>query len=47
MSAKSYRPDVDVPEWKGRHAPYDILKEGTIALVVVAVLTIGLSVLFG
>ncbi|HXC19093.1 MAG TPA: hypothetical protein VNT80_04205 [Acidimicrobiales bacterium] len=45
--AKAFRPDVDAPEWKGGHSPYDILKEGTIALVVVALLTIMLAVVFG
>jgi hypothetical protein len=47
MSKKSFRPDVDAPEWKGGHTPYDIIKEGTIALVVVAVLTVLLAVVFG
>ncbi|HUZ41903.1 MAG TPA: hypothetical protein VMU68_11010 [Acidimicrobiales bacterium] len=44
---KRFRPDVDVPEWKGGYSPYDILKEGAIALLVVAILTVGLAVLFG
>jgi hypothetical protein len=43
---KAFRPDVDAPEWKGGYAPYDILKEGTIALVVVALLTIALALIF-
>ena len=47
MSKKGVRPDVDAPEWKGGHTPYDIIKEGTIALVVVAVLTVLLAVVFG
>lgn len=47
MSKKGFRPDVDAPEWKGGHTPYDIIKEGTIALVVVAVLTVLLAVVFG
>jgi hypothetical protein len=45
--SKSFRPDVDAPEWKGGHSPYDIIKEGTIALVVVGLLTIILATLFG
>jgi hypothetical protein len=47
MSKKAFRPDVDAPEWKGGHTPYDILKEGTIALLVVALLTIVLASVFG
>jgi hypothetical protein len=42
-----YRPDVDAPEWRGGSYPYDILKEGTIALVVVVIITVALAVLFG
>ncbi|NNN03445.1 MAG: hypothetical protein HKL87_05570 [Acidimicrobiaceae bacterium] len=45
--SKRYNPDVDVPEYKGRYAPYDILKEGTIALVVVLILVLGLAITFG
>jgi hypothetical protein len=47
MSRKGFRPDVDAPEWKGGHTPYDILKEGTIALVVIGILTVLLAVVFG
>jgi hypothetical protein len=47
VSSKTFRPDVDAPEWKGGHSPYDIIKEGTIALVVVGLLTIILATLFG
>jgi hypothetical protein len=47
VSSKSFRPDVDAPEWKGGHSPYDIVKEGVIALVVVSLLTILLAVVFG
>jgi hypothetical protein len=43
---KSFRPDVDAPEYKGPYAPYDIIKEGTIAVVVVALLTVALAVVF-
>jgi hypothetical protein len=44
---KKFRPDVDVAPWKGGHTPYDIIKEGTIALVVVALLTVVLAIVFG
>jgi len=47
VKTKRYRPDVDVAPWKGGHSPYDIVKEGTIALVVVGLLTIALAVVFG
>jgi hypothetical protein len=38
---------VDAPEWKGGHTPYDIVKEGAIALLVVAILTLLLAIVFG
>ncbi len=44
---KAFRPDVDAPEWKGGHAPYDIIKEGSIAVAVVLVLTILFAIVFG
>ncbi len=44
---KRFRPDRDVHEWKGRQVPYDIIKEGVIALVVVALLTLVLAIVFG
>jgi len=47
MKKKAFRPDVDAPEWKGGYSPYDIIKEGTIAIVVVSILTILLAVAFG
>ena len=47
MSKKGFRPDVDAPEYKGHYAPYDIIKEGTIAIVVVAILVLFLAILFG
>ncbi len=47
MTSKRFRPDVDVAPWKGGHSPYDIIKEGTIALVVVGLLTVVFAVLFG
>jgi hypothetical protein len=47
MKSTKFRPDVDAPEWKGGHTPYDIVKEGVIALVVVALLTVLLAIVFG
>ena len=47
MKSTKFRPDVDAPEWKGGHTPYDIVKEGVIAFVVVALLTVLLAVVFG
>ena len=47
MSTKRYRPDVDAPQWRGGYYPYDILKEGTIALLVVLILTVTLALVFG
>jgi hypothetical protein len=44
---KKFRPDVDAPEWKGGHRPYDIIKEGAIAILVVTLLTVLLAVVFG
>jgi len=44
---KRFNPDRDAPEYKGGHAPYDIVKEGTIALVVVVILTVILATVFG
>ncbi|HEV7958968.1 MAG TPA: hypothetical protein VGP11_05865 [Acidimicrobiales bacterium] len=44
---KGFRPDVDAPAWKGGHTPYDIVKEGAIALLVVAILTLLLAIVFG
>ncbi|HET8989873.1 MAG TPA: hypothetical protein VFN59_02080 [Acidimicrobiales bacterium] len=40
-------PDVTVAPWTGPQRPYDIIKEGTIAFLVVAILTIGLALVFG
>jgi len=47
MSKKAFRPDVDAPTWRGGHGPYDIIKEGSIALLVVAILTLVFAVVFG
>ncbi|HTT59156.1 MAG TPA: hypothetical protein VMF33_03840 [Acidimicrobiales bacterium] len=46
MSARR-RADTDVPEWTGRQVPYDIIKEGVIALIVVTLLTLALAIVFG
>ena len=46
MKNNKYRPDVDAPEWKGAYVPYDIIKEGTIAVLVVLILTVALAVVF-
>jgi hypothetical protein len=47
VSRKKFNQDRDVGEWKGKYAPYDIIKEGTIALLVVGILVLGLAVFFG
>jgi len=47
VTTRRFRPDVDAPEWKGGHTPYDIVKEGALALLVVAILTIILAIVFG
>jgi hypothetical protein len=47
MREKKFRPDVDAPEWRGGHTPYDIIKEGVIAVLVVSLLTVLLAVVFG
>ncbi len=47
MSTKPFRPDVDAPEYKGKYAPYDIIREGTIAVIVVGLLVVLLATLFG
>jgi len=46
MTKKNFRPDVDAPEYKGPYAPYDIIKEGTIAVLVVFLLTAALALVF-
>lgn len=47
MRNRKFRPDVDVEEYQGPYAPYDIIKEGSIALVVVLILTLAFAVFFG
>jgi hypothetical protein len=44
--ARRFRPDRDVEEWKGAYRPYDIVKEGFVALLAVAVLVVLLAVVF-
>lgn len=48
MSALSdlLKPKDDTQPWKGRYAPYDLIKEASIAVGVIALLAIVLSVLF-
>jgi hypothetical protein len=47
MRNTKFRPDVDAPEWRGGHTPYDIIKEGTIAVLVISLATVLLAVVFG
>jgi len=44
---RRFNPDRDVNPWKGAYRPYDIAKEVTVCFVVVALLVIVLSALFG
>ena len=46
MTKKPLRPDVDAPEYKGAYVPYDIIKEGAIAVLVVFILTAALALVF-
>jgi len=46
MTKKAFRPDVDAPEYKGPYVPYDIIKEGAIAVLVVLILTAALAIVF-
>jgi len=41
-----FKPDRDASEWAGPYRPYDLVKEVTVALIVVSVLVVGLAVLF-
>ena len=45
--SKRFNPDRDVNPWKGGYRPYDIVKEVAICFLVVAVIVLGLAVLFG
>jgi hypothetical protein len=44
---KRVNPDRDAPDYQGGYSPYDIIKEGTIALVVITLLTVVLAAVFG
>jgi hypothetical protein len=44
---RRFKPDRDVEEWHGKYLPYDLVKEFTIAFVVVAILVVGLAIVFG
>ncbi len=44
---RRFNPDRDVSPWSGPLRPYDLLKEVTVAFIVVAVLVVGLAVVFG
>ncbi len=43
---RSFKQDRDVEEWHGAYHPYDLIKEGIIAFVVVSLLVVGLAVIF-
>ena len=43
---RRFKPDRDVEEWHGKYVRYDIVKEFTIAFVVVVILVVGLSIVF-
>jgi hypothetical protein len=44
--ARRFNPDRDVEEWHGKYLPYDLVKEFTIAFLVVVILVVGLAVAF-
>ncbi len=46
MRSRTFKPDRDVAEWTGPTVRYDLLKEVTMCFIVVAVLVVGLAVLF-
>lgn len=41
------RTELETAHWKGRTRPYDLIKEGVAALVIITVLVAALSTLFG
>jgi hypothetical protein len=45
-ATRRFRRDRDVEEWHGRYIPYDIAKEFTVAILVVAILVVLLAVVF-
>ena len=44
--SRRFNPDRDVEEWHGAYLPYDLIKEVTIAFVVVVILVVALAVVF-
>jgi len=44
---RTFKVDRDAPAYTGPYRPYDIVKEGVLALVAIAILTVGLAALFG
>jgi hypothetical protein len=44
---RAFKLDRDAPAYRGPYRPYDIVKEGVLALVVIAILTVGLAAMFG
>ncbi|MEI8126830.1 MAG: hypothetical protein WCG86_03325 [Actinomycetota bacterium] len=47
MAKRPFNPDRDVAEWHGASQPYDLLREGFVALIAVAILITSLALLFG
>lgn len=45
--ARRFKPDRDARPYRGAYLPYDIVKEGAIAFLVVAIMVVGLALLFG
>jgi len=43
---RRFNPDRDVNDWKGKYVPYDIVKEGFVAFLAVAVLVLLFAVVF-
>ena len=46
-NSRRAKEEFDAAPWKGKTRKYDIVKEGTIAVLVVAILTVALSLLLG
>jgi len=44
---RTFKVDRDVAEYTGPYRPYDIVKEGILALIVIGLLTVGFAVVFG
>ena len=44
---RKFKVDRDVADYTGPYRPYDIVKEGILAIVVIGLLTVGLAALFG